>query len=201
MRLGPQRNRRPKTAGGQRGQWFTDPRLAAFLVRWHALSGLRVIDMGSGTGALTRACRAAGCTVLPMERDPRLVAMVHGAEEVDIFDGRAMALAYEFQADAVIQNAPFEDDLIRRFALRGLEFAPRVVSIMPAASLSGVENVEALWSRVTQDAELRCKRRPSFDGLRTGQQPIVVTSIRRGPPSTSYGNLIRVGYYDDEAAA
>lgn len=199
MRLGPQRHRRPKTAGGKRGQWFTPSPLAAYIVRWFGLGGLRVIDMGSGTGSLTRACRAAGCTVLPMEIDPRLVALVDGVEHVDVFDARAMALAYAFEADAVIQNSPFEDDLIRRFALRGLEFAPRVISIMPAASLSGVENVSALWSRVAQDAELRCKRRPSFDGLRSGQQPIVVTSIRRGEPASA-GSLVRVGYYDDEAA-
>lgn len=199
MKLGPQRNRRPKTAGGRRGQWFTDPDLAAYIVRWFGLARLRVIDMGAGTGSLTTACRRAGCVVLPMEIDPRLAAMVEGCALVDVFSPEAMALAYAFDADVVIQNPPFEEDWIERFGMRGLEFAPRVVNIITAKNLSGVGPVEGLWSRVTQTDELRCKRRPSFDGRSTGQQPIVATAIRRGPRPPHH--LVRVGYYDDEAAA
>lgn len=117
----------------------------------------------------------------------------------DAFSAVADNAACRFDADVVISNPPFEDDEIIRFARRALEWAPRAVLIIPGPSLMGVEITDRLWSRVTQTGELRCKRRPSFDGVGTGQKPIVVVEIVRGIPRGD--QLVRVGHYDDEARA
>jgi hypothetical protein len=210
VRFGPQRGRRPKTAGGARGQWFTPPPLADAAVRFFRLRGLRVIDLGAGTGSLTAALLRAGCDVLSIERDPRLyrvlcdrITAVPGKGWlplcVDAFSAEADAAARLFEPDAVLSNPVFEDDQIVRFAWRALEWAPRVDLIIPGPSLMGVEITERLWSRVTQTGELRCKRRPSFDGVGTGQKPIVVVEIVRGVPRGD--QIVRVGHYDDGARA
>ena len=73
-------------------------RIAALCVR---APGERVVEVGAGTGALTRALLASGADVTALEVDPDLIAILR--ERADLSDAtivEADALAFDFDAAA-----------------------------------------------------------------------------------------------------
>jgi trans-aconitate methyltransferase len=68
--------------------------------------GERVLDLGSGTGALTRAIADAGARVVGLDASPAMLAEARAAHpDLDFRSGRGEALAFEHEFDAVFSNA------------------------------------------------------------------------------------------------
>lgn len=75
------------------------PEWPADAARWFVPDGARlVVELGAGTGKLTRALSATGVRVAAVEPDPRMLAVLHGsgldgvpgsAEEIPFADGDA----------------------------------------------------------------------------------------------------------------
>jgi SAM-dependent methyltransferase len=71
-----------------------------------ARPGERVLDLGSGTGVLTRAIADTGAGVVGLDASPAMLAEARAAyPELDFREGRAEALAFEHEFDAVFSNA------------------------------------------------------------------------------------------------
>ena len=71
-----------------------------------ARPGERVLDLGAGTGALTRAIADVGATVVGVDASPAMLAEARRAHpELDFRAGRGEALEFEREFDAVFSNA------------------------------------------------------------------------------------------------
>ncbi|HTQ08208.1 MAG TPA: methyltransferase domain-containing protein [Polyangiaceae bacterium] len=69
-------------------------------------AGERVLDLGSGTGALTRAIADRGARVVGLDASTAMLAEARSAyPDLDFRAGRAEALAFEHEFDAVFSNA------------------------------------------------------------------------------------------------
>lgn len=69
-------------------------------------AGERVLDLGAGTGALTRAIADTGAHVVGVDASPAMLAEARAAHpQLDFREGRGEALAFDQEFDAVFSNA------------------------------------------------------------------------------------------------
>jgi 23S rRNA (adenine-N6)-dimethyltransferase len=99
--------RAPRAARGQ--HFLRSSRLAAELVARAGIEpGSLALDVGAGTGVVTRALRAAGAQVVAVELDPALASALRRAlPDVRVVCGDAAALAWPREPFAVVANLPF----------------------------------------------------------------------------------------------
>jgi 23S rRNA (adenine-N6)-dimethyltransferase len=101
---------RSRSLAGASGQHFLrSSRLAADLVS-DALVGDAdlIVEIGGGTGVLTRALVQAGADVITIERDPVLAARLGNRfKTVEVVTGDAAAFSWPEQPFAVVANLPF----------------------------------------------------------------------------------------------
>jgi len=103
--------RRPAT--GAPGQHFLrSSRLASDFVREAAVApGDLVVEIGAGTGVLTRALAGTHARVIALEADPSLAARLHrglsSLENVNIVEGDALRWSWPREPFAVVANLPF----------------------------------------------------------------------------------------------
>jgi 23S rRNA (adenine-N6)-dimethyltransferase len=181
------------------GQHFLrSSRLARDLVRDAALPrGGLAVDLGAGTGVLTRALAESGARVLAVELDPRLADELRrrfSGCPVDVVEADACDLCWPDEPFSVVANLPFAgsgailDHLLgdprtplrRGHLLVQWEFAAKVAAIWPAT-------VRSIHWRAWYDVEIagRLSRfafspAPSVDAavLRVGRRrlPLVDTT-------------------------
>jgi 16S rRNA (adenine1518-N6/adenine1519-N6)-dimethyltransferase len=105
---------RPNQAYGQ--NFLTDPNVIDRIVRLADLdSGSRVVEIGAGTGTLTRGLAATGATVVTYEIDGGLVRILSGTvgdlPNVDVRHTDATAVSLEADLDgspwALVANLPY----------------------------------------------------------------------------------------------
>jgi SAM-dependent methyltransferase len=71
-----------------------------------ARRGERVLDLGAGTGTLTKAIADTGARVVGVDASPAMLAEARAAfPELDLREGRAEALPFDAEFDAVFSNA------------------------------------------------------------------------------------------------
>jgi 23S rRNA (adenine-N6)-dimethyltransferase len=103
--------RRPAT--GAPGQHFLrSSRLASDFVREAGVArGDLVVEIGGGTGVLTRALAGSGASVIALEADPSLAAQLRGSfrslENVDVVEADALRWSWPREPFAVVANLPF----------------------------------------------------------------------------------------------
>lgn len=179
--------------GGAVGQIWTPGWLARTFIRWCGVRhGMRVLDCGSGMGALAHAAADVGARVTAVERDPRLVERTRARLEARgvtvierdllVSDRRQTSIAGGAGYDLAISNPPWEGDLPALFAAAMLERAPRAGLIVPQAVLSGAERSETLWGIATPVAFEFLRTRPAFDGMGGGggKRDVMLLELRRG---------------------
>lgn len=192
--------------GGRVGQFWTPPWLARGFVRWLGITpGMRVLDCGSGMGALSLAAAEAGGTVRAIEVDERLVersSVMLGFAGVTLFQGdflaahdrRQTTIETGYASDIAISNPPWEKDYCERFFERMLEHAPRAAQILPTNALHGVQRA-SFYKYVTPTRMRFLPRRPSFDGSGSGKRDVMLLELTarasiRGPHDV---DLVEIG--------
>lgn len=102
---------RHPSAGAPGQHFLRSSRLAAALVDEAAVRrGDRVVEIGAGTGVLTRALAGAGANVTALELDGRLVAQLRESQalrNVTVVEADALHWPWPTETFAVVANLPF----------------------------------------------------------------------------------------------
>lgn len=98
---------RPRSQRGRGRHFLRSSRLAAELVRAAGVGrGDLVLDLGAGTGVLTRALAGAGARVVPVEIDAELAAGLRDRFD-GVVEGDALRVPLPRERFAVVANLPF----------------------------------------------------------------------------------------------
>jgi 23S rRNA (adenine-N6)-dimethyltransferase len=181
---------RRRSARSARGQHvLRSSRLAAALVRDAGVTrGDLVVDIGAGTGVLTRALLDSGARVVAVERDPSLAAGLRDRfrGEVAVVETDILAWRFPDEPFAVVANLPFAgsgailSELLRE-RVTGADvivewgFAEKHAAVWPA-TLKG-----AYW-RAFYDVELARRLDRSAFAPPPGVDAAVLRFTRRAVP-------------------
>lgn len=170
-------------------QWFTPPDLAARIVEWAGVTpGMRVLEPSAGIGRFVLPLVDAGADVLSIDTDPRMGARVC-ADFLTVPVGTV---------DLAVMNPPFEGGAMEAHVMRALEWAPRVVALLPAAFMGGAARYAQVWRNVTLLGLVYFTTRPSFGGDQSGQRDFAVFELvrRRVPRSRGERDRVSVEWWD-----
>jgi 23S rRNA (adenine-N6)-dimethyltransferase len=203
---------RPRPQRGRGRHFLRSSRLAAELVRAAGVGrGDLVLDLGAGTGVLTRALARAGARVVPVELDAELAAGLRGRFG-DIVEGDALRVPLPREPFKVVANLPFGSGtaILRRVLdpRVPLERADVIVEWGLAAKRAAVWPSTQLSSYWSAWFELSVARRlprcvfappPSVDAA-------LLRIVRRDEPlvrvaeARAYGAFLARGYRDGPRA-
>lgn len=114
--------------------------------------GERILDLGAGTGELTRAIAARGAQVVGLDASEAMVTAARAAHPGLTFEvGDAQALAYEAEFDAVFSNAALHWMPRAEAVARGIHRALRPGGRL-ALEMGGHGNVRVVCDAVTRAA-------------------------------------------------
>jgi hypothetical protein len=167
-------------------QWFTPPDLATRIVHWSgATQGMHVLEPSAGIGRLVDPLIASGCHVLAIEKDRRLFDRILGGVNLSAWCEDFLA-AKVWPYDLAVMNPPFEDGQAEAHVMRALEWAPRVVALLPAAFTGGKARYSQVWRHVRLQRLVHFTTRPSFGGDSSGSRDFAVFEfLRRKTPRQS----------------
>jgi 23S rRNA (adenine-N6)-dimethyltransferase len=98
---------RPRSQRGRGRHFLRSSKLATELVRAAGVArGDLVLDLGAGTGVLTRALARAGARVVPVELDAELASGLRRCFD-DVVEGDALRLPLPREPFKVVANLPF----------------------------------------------------------------------------------------------
>lgn len=175
-------------------QWFTPADLAKRIVEWAGVAHgeARVLEPSAGIGRFVWPLIEAGAFVTVVERDERMMhTMLLEAQRrrltnrvIEPKRADFLALAPE-PHDLAIMNPPYENGAAEAHVMRALEWAPRVVALVPLAFLCCLNRYEVVWRHVRLMRQVNFIRRPSFGGDQGGSRDFGVFDIvRRTTPRT-----------------
>jgi SAM-dependent methyltransferase len=188
------------TEGGDVSQWWSPEPIARRAVELLGVRpGDRVLDLGAGTGALSRAVIAAGGIVTAVELDPKfedeLRAVVGDRGSVVIGDVLSVELE---RHDLAITNPPWELDWEARFLLRGASLARRCAGIVSADAHHTPKRLEGGWRHLREHVVEHCVPRVAYSARGTGQEEtdLVVVSLRSRPRASGEHDTVQVGTFE-----
>lgn len=200
MKLGVAAQRPVRTMapdGKAEGVWFTPTPTAHELAAWLGLDrGDFVVDAGAGRGMLALAAWSRGARVTMVEIDPQLAAACRELDIGAVHHADFLGFTVPFGRDPsiVVSNPVWEGDVAERFALHGLELAPRVGLITPLNIVCGGERAERFWQsdRVCPTRARALASRPRFGGATGGMRDVVFLELRRGRPNRTRDGKVLV---------
>lgn len=193
------------TGDAESSQWFTPPELAARIVEWAGVTpGLRVLEPSAGIGRFVRPLLRSGAHVVAIERDSRCFEVLRVEHRVIVGEHRLAAILADFlsvpvnAADLAVMNPPFEDGAMEAHVMRALEWAPRVVALLPAAFVGGQGRYLQVWRHVRLQRVIHFTTRPSFGGDQSGKRDFAVFELlrRREPRKPGEADLASVEWWD-----
>jgi len=92
-----------------------------------------VLEIGAGTGVLTRVLANSGAKVIAIEIDPELSAVLkerfHSQKNVEIFEGNALKLIKKLKFNKIVSNIPYAICEPLMLLLRTVDFDVAVLTI------------------------------------------------------------------------
>ena len=132
-------------------QWFTDPSVAARLVRWcGSIPMHRVLEPSAGGGSLVRAIeeQASLAQITAHEIDPEWAAHLRATTRAHVIEGDYLAAAPPAEPyDLAVVNSPFADGQDVAFLGKVMDESRRVVAVLRSAVLHGKRAHAEVWSR------------------------------------------------------
>ena len=166
--------------------------LAKRIVEWAGISHgeARVLEPSAGVGRFVWPLLEAGALVTAVELDDRMVsAMSDEATRRHVPNSTLLVKRRDFLSmdpephDLAVMNPPYEDGQAEVHVMRALEWAPRVVALVPLAFLCSLNRYEAVWRHVRLMRQVNFIRRPSFGGDQGGSRDFAVFElVRRSKP-------------------
>jgi len=176
-------------------QWFTSPEIAREMVRMAAQflrmrPDARILEPSAGRGNLVRAMlelSSGFARIDAVELDARWQGSLEGlgdnvrVEICDYLERPAPRQRYHL----AITNPPYDGGLEAAHLAKMLDECDRVIALLPARSLHGLERWTRVWSRFRSEWWLREQvhlvRRPKF-GPGGGSDEIVLLDMQRNCP-------------------
>lgn len=175
-------------------QWFTPPEIAREMVRMAAQAlrmrpDARILEPSAGRGNLVRAVLEVAplAHVDALDIDSRWHGSLEGlgpnvrVEICDYLGRPTPARRYHL----AITNPPYDGGIEAAHLAKMLDECDRVIALLPARSLHGVDRFERVWSRIGREWALReivhLVRRPKF-GPGGGSDEIVLLDMQRNCP-------------------
>jgi len=156
----------PPKPKAELSQWFTDPALARRIVRWSDPSPVdRVLEPSAGSGSFVKPLLKAGAHVTAIEVDPdwvRELRKLKGRLKVEQADFAAWKPAGRFSLS--VMNPPYENQQDERHVAEVCKVADRVVGLVRAVFMHGVERRRLIWSRYRLTRLVHFSARPHFSG-------------------------------------
>jgi 16S rRNA A1518/A1519 N6-dimethyltransferase RsmA/KsgA/DIM1 with predicted DNA glycosylase/AP lyase activity len=193
-----QPRRQPRRPGRQRraelSQHFLTPAAASQIVeRARVARSDRVVEIGGGTGVLTRALALRAAHVTTIEIDERLAARLRRAladdSSVEVVTGDALRVALPEQAFRIVANPPFNRtaDLVRRIARTASVTEAHLVVQLEAAerfagSPYGRETLESLRLKPGWHIEIIAELPATAFSPPPGVPVALLWMLRRGRP-------------------
>lgn len=175
-------------------QWFTPPEIAREMVRMAAQAlrmrpDARILEPSAGRGNLVRAVLEVNprARIDAVEIDARWQGSLEGLGDnvrVEIRDYLERPPPRQ-RYHLAITNPPYDGGLEAAHLAKMLDECDRVIALLPARSLHGVDRFERVWVRFNDEWWLREKvhlvRRPKF-GKGGGSDEIVLLDMQRNCP-------------------
>jgi 16S rRNA A1518/A1519 N6-dimethyltransferase RsmA/KsgA/DIM1 with predicted DNA glycosylase/AP lyase activity len=175
----------PPAPSAALSQYDTPRHIASKMAAWARVTpGMRVLEPSAGLGNIADAVATWEASVECIELDSvRAAYLFTIGYRVGCADFLSVPLPnYPTEHfDLVIGNPPYENGQDLEHVLHSLNFAPRVVMLLPLGNLDGVERHERLWSKHTLNRLAVLVRRFKAEGSEhPGQRPFGVFEILRG---------------------
>ncbi|MBM3303482.1 MAG: methyltransferase domain-containing protein [Candidatus Aenigmarchaeota archaeon] len=137
--------------------FMTDPRMLDRIARAAELTPKnRVLEIGAGTGNLTRALAQAGAKVTAVEIDHELASVLKerfsGSRNVEIIEGNALKLIRKTKFNKIVANIPYAICEPLMQALRVIDFELAILTIP-----------EGFYERLRSDSRLGLESRIFFE--------------------------------------
>lgn len=172
-------------------QYHTPMKLAHRMVEWAGIKpGMWVLEPSAGGGNLVRAILAAGASPFVMEIDPRWCKVLNNemancrmdavpllAIQADFLDHTG-GPEFDRPLTMAVMNPPLTNGVGPKHVAMALKWAPKVISVLQARDLHGVERYDELWSKCDLAREAKLVRRAKWAGA-GGQIETVVVDVRR----------------------
>lgn len=175
-------------------QWFTKPELARRIVEWSGAAGCaHVLEPSAGAGAFVEPLLDLGCRVQAVEIDPPWADRLRLRNTTP----KLQVACWDFLAwdpgfapgqcfDLTVMNPIYEDGQDMFHVKHACNMSDRVVALVRAVFLNGVERYEGIWRTNTLERVIHFKDRPKFSGAGSPRHDFCVVDLRTGGGGPPY---------------
>ncbi len=169
-------------------QFDTPKAIATRMAQWAGIDrGMRVLEPSAGLGNLATAAKQLGADVRCIEWSKARAQWLERAG-FTVTQANFLEVPRGERFDLVLMNPPFEDGQDCDHVLHALNFAPRVVALLPLGTLDGVDRFQRLWTRHGLRRMAVLVRRFKSEGTaQSGQRPFAVFEFIANERQSSTG--------------
>lgn len=165
----------PPPPDASMSQFDTPNAIAQRMAMWADVErGMRVLEPSAGLGNLAGAARQIGADVRCIEWS-RARADWLARSGFNVTQANFLEVPRGERFDLVLMNPPFENGQDLEHVLHALNFASRVVALLPLGTLDGVDRYQRLWTRHgLRRLAILVRRFKSEGTAQSGQRPFAV---------------------------
>jgi len=169
----------PPAPKSELSQWFTSPELAARIVEWADPTPYsKVLEPSAGSGSFVRPLLERFTHVHAVELDPDWANILRELPgTVQVHQADFMAWHTDEHFDLAVTNPPYEDGQDCEHVFRALQCSDRVVALVRANFLHGVDRYNKIWKHHWLKRLVHLSSRPHFSGAGSPRHDFSVVEI------------------------